>query len=417
MKVLVLGAGVVGTAAAYFLNQSGHDVTVLERNDGAGLETSFANGGIVSAFTARPWAHPEVHGMLLRWLGREDAPYLFRLRADLAQWMWAARFLRQCTRARFEKTQATSLRLSTYSYECLKEVRAKENIEYDARAEGVLHLYGTQEALDHSARIELAMDDPRFHPEVVDMARAVTLEPALVQSAGRFKGALYYAQDETGDAHMFTAQLAKRAAQNGVNFEYGTNVKRLISTGVRVSAVETSQGSHEADAVVMSLGSYSPLLLKQIGIKAPIYPLKGYSVTIPAEGYNGAPTLGIHDGTRRIVMSRIGDRVRSAGTAELTGYNTDATPGRVKATLDAAMALFPNCGDASKAQGWAGLRPMTPDCVPILGRSRYQNLFMDTGHGSTGWTYACGSGRIVADMVSGRAPAIDLSGLTMDRFT
>lgn len=417
MKVLVLGAGVVGTAAAYFLNEAGHEVTVLERNETAGLETSFANGGIVGAFTARPWAHPEVHGMLLRWLGREDAPYLFRLRADLAQWMWAARFLRQCTRARFEKTQATSLRLSTYSYECLKTVRAKESIEYDARAEGVLHLYGTQQALDHSARIELGLDDKRFHPEVVDMARAVALEPALEQSAGRYKGALYYAQDETGDAHKFTAELAKRAAANGVAFEYGVTVEQLISAGDKVNAVKTSRGTFEADAVVMSLGSYSPLLLKQIGIKVPIYPLKGYSVTIPAAGYNGAPTLGIHDGTRRIVMSRIGDRVRSAGTAELTGYNTEVMPGRVKATLDAAMALFPNCGDASKAEGWAGLRPMTPDCVPILGRTRYQNLYMDTGHGSTGWTYACGSGRIVADMVSGRTPEIDLSGLTVDRFS
>jgi len=280
-----------------------------------------------------------------------------------------------------------------------------------------LHLFGTQKALDHSARIELAMEDTRFHPEVVTMARAVELEPALAQSAGRFKGALYYQQDETGDAYKFTTELAARAAANGVTFEYETVVKQLVSSGDRVSAVETSHGTHEVDAVVMSLGSYSPLLLKQIGLKVPIYPLKGYSVTIPTEGYNGAPTLGVHDGTRRIVMSRIGNRVRSAGTAELNGYNTDITPGRVKATLDAAMSLFPSCGDASKAQGWAGLRPMTPDCVPILGRTRYKNLYMNTGHGSTGWTYACGSGRIVADLVSGQTPEIDMTGLTIERYS
>lgn len=416
MKVLVLGAGVVGTAAAYYLNEAGHDVTVLERNDGAGLETSFANGGIVSAFTARPWATPEVWRMLLGNLGREDAPYLFRLRTDPAQWSWALRFLRQCTHARFVRTQEISLRLSTYSYACLKAVRETETIDYDGRAEGVIHLFETQKQLDTAAEEELRLPDPRFHPEVLDMARTVEIEPALEQSRARYAGALFFPQDESGDAHKFTIGLAEAATKKGVDFRYGVTVKRLVRDGDRISGIETGQGLVSADAVVMSLGSFSPLFLKKVGVRVPIYPLKGYSVTVPTAGYNGAPTHAIHEGSRRIVMSRLGERLRAAGTAELNGYNREITESRVQAILDVTMQLFPNGGDAAKAECWAGFRPMTPDCVPILGRTKYRNLYMDTGHGSTGWTYACGSGKIIADTISGREPEIDLSGLTADRF-
>ncbi len=416
MRVLVLGAGVVGTAAAYYLSDAGHEVTVVERGAGAGLETSFANGGIVGAFTARPWAHPEVPRMLVKWFGREDAPYIFRLRPDLAQWSWAIRFLRQCTRARFAETQEISLRLAQYSFACLKEVRARRSIDYDQRAEGVLHLFTTREALDTAAHHETSHPDKRFHAEVLDIGETVAREPALEQSRERYAGALYFPNDESGDAHKFTVALAKLAEAQGVRFRFGERVIRLHREGDRVTGVETSGGLLEADAVVMSLGSYSPLFLRSLGIRVPIYPLKGYSVTIPTAGYNGAPTHGIHEGARRLVMSRLGDRLRCAGTAELDGYNSTIRPKRSQATLDAAMELFPNCGDASQAERWIGFRPMTPDCVPILGRTRLRNLYMDTGHGSTGWTYACGSGRIVADIVSGREPEIDLAGLTVDRF-
>ncbi len=416
MRVLVLGAGVVGTAAAYFLNEAGHEVTVVERQPGAGLETSFANGGIVSAHTARPWAHPEVPGMLIRWFGREDAPYLFRLRPDLAQWVWAARFLAHCTRARFERAQRDSVRLSTYSYECLKMLRDKEGLEYDQRTGGVLHLHRDTASLDEAYRFETRMEDERFHPKRLDRDAMVEIEPALAQTAEQFAGALYFPRDETGDAHKFTVALAKAAAANGVTFRYRETVLRLAGDRRRVTGVETDRGPIEADAVVMSLGSYSPRFLKRLGIKVPIYPLKGYSVTIPTEGYNGAPTHGIHDGHRRIVMSRLGERLRCAGTAELDGYNATVREARAKGTLDALMAVFPGGGDRSKAESWIGFRPMTPDCLPILGRTAVPGLYMDTGHGSTGWTYASGSGRILADIVSGREPEIDLGGLVADRF-
>ena len=416
MRVLVFGAGVVGTAAAYYLNRAGHEVTVIERNPGAGLETSFANGGIVSAFTARPWSTPEVPRMLLKWFGRQDAPYLFRLRPDWAQWRWALQFLRQCTRERFEHSQKVSLRLSTYSYGCLKEVREREQIQYDQRDDGVLHLFQTQQQLDAAAAEEMRHPDSRFHPETVGMRRAVEIEPALAASEGRYAGALFFPQDESGDAHKFTAALAAAAERQGVTFRYGVSLRRLQANGERIEAVDTDQGRFEADAFVMSLGSFSPLLLRKIGIRVPIYPLKGYSVTIPTDGHDGAPCVAIHEGSRRIVMSRLGERLRAAGTAELTGYDASISASRTEAILDVTMALFPGCGDRTKAERWAGFRPMTPDCLPILGCTRYANLYMDTGHGSTGWTYACGSGRVVADIISGREPEIDLSGLTADRF-
>lgn len=417
MRVLVLGAGVVGTAAAYFLNEAGHEVTVVERQAGAGLETSFANGGIVSAYTARPWAHPEVPRMLVKWFGREDAPYLFRLRPDLAQWRWAVQFLRQCTRERFERLQQVSLRLSTYSYDCLKRLRKKEGLAYDQRAEGVLHLYRDARALDAAYAYETRMADERFHPERLDRDAMLEAEPALQQTADQFAGVLYFPQDESGDAHKFTAGLAAVAAARGVTFRFGETVQRL--SGDRrdgVTGAEIDKRTIEADAVVMSLGSYSPRFLRRFGVRAPIYPLKGYSVTIPTTGYNGAPTRAIHDGHRRIVMSRLGDRLRCAGTAELDGHNATIRPDRATATLDAAMAVFPSCGDRTKAERWIGFRPMTPDCLPVIGKTGIPGLYMDTGHGSTGWTYSSGSGRIIADIVSGREPEIDMAGLTPDRF-
>ena len=416
MRVLVLGAGVVGTAAAYFLNEAGHEVTVVERQPGAGLETSFANGGIVGAYTARPWAHPEVPRMLVKWFGREDAPYLFRLRPDLAQWRWAVQFLRQCTTARFERAQQVSLRLSTYSYDCFRALREKEGIDYDGRAEGVLHLYRDARSLDAAYAYETRMADQRFHPERLDRDAMLETEPALQQTADQFAGALYFPQDESGDAHKFTAGLAAAAAARGVTFRYGETVTRLSGDRRGVTGAETDRGAIEADAVVMSLGSYSPRFLRRLGVRVPIYPLKGYSVTIPTTGYNGAPTRAVHDGHRRIVMSRLGDRLRCAGTAELDGHNATIRADRANATLDAAMAVFPSGGDRSKAERWIGFRPMTPDCLPVIGKTSVPGLYMDTGHGSTGWTYASGSGRIIADIVSGRDPGIDMAGLTPDRF-
>ncbi len=416
MNVLVLGAGVVGTAAAYYLNRAGHAVTVIERQSAAGMETSFGNGGHVSAFTSRPWASPTVPRMLMQYFGREDAPYLVRLRPELRQWLWGVRFLRNCTNARHNETARHMVRLSMYSYEALKEVREAERLEYDQVAKGVIHLYRTQKALDEAARTELQTDDPRGRPEILDSARMVSVEPALEQSRHLYQGALYFRHDETGDAHKFSRGLAAAAAARGVDFRYGTNVRALVREGDRIVAVDTDQGRLTTDSVVMSLGAEGALFLRRVGVEVPIYPVKGYSVTLPTDGYNGTPMMGIHDEELRIVTSTYKGRLRAAGTAELVGYDRTITQSRVDTVLKAVMQVFPNGGDASRVERWTGLRPMTPDCAPMIGATRVKNLYLDTGHGSLGWTLACGSGRAIADLVSSRKPEIDLSGFEVDRF-
>ncbi|MGD9536478.1 MAG: D-amino acid dehydrogenase [Alphaproteobacteria bacterium] len=416
MKVLVLGAGVVGATAAYYLNRAGHEVTVIDRQGAAGMETSFANGGHVAAFTSHPWASPSVPRMLIKWFGREDAPYLMRLRPDLRQWFWGIRFLRNCTTARHNRTARHMLRLSTYSYEALKAVREAEGIAYDQRAKGVLHLFRTQRALDEAAHAEALIDDPRARGEVMDVARAVALEPALEQSRQLYAGAVYSAATETGDAHKFTQAIAAAAAKHGADFRYGVTVRVLVREGSRITAVETDKGRFSADAVVLSLGAEGALLLRKVGVDVPIYPVKGYSVTLPTAGYNGTPSLGIHDEERRIVTSTYDGRFRAAGTAELVGYDRTITRSRADTVLSAIMEMFPNGGDAARAERWTGLRPMTPDCAPLLGRTKLDNLYLDTGHGSLGWTLACGSGRVIADLVSGKRPEIDLTGFEVDRF-
>ena len=416
MKVLVLGAGVVGTAAAYYLNRAGHDVTVIERQNAAGMETSFANGGHVSAFTARPWASPTVPRMLVKWFGREDAPYMVRLRPELRQWLWGLRFMRNCTTARHMKTARHMVRLSMDSYEALKEVREREQLDYDQRAKGVLHVYRSQKALDEAAGGERVIDDPRAHSEIVDMTRALAIEPALEQARQLYVGGLYFAHDETGDAHKFSVGLAAAAARHGVAFNYGTTVRALVREGDRIAAVETDRGRFSADAVVLSLGAEGPLFLRPVGVDVPIYPVKGYSVTLPTEGYNGVPSVGIHDQEIRVVTSTYGGRLRAAGTAELVGYDRTITPSRADAVLRGVMQMFPSGGDARRAERWTGLRPMTPDCAPLIGRTKLSNLYLDTGHGSLGWTLACGSGRAIADLVSGKKSEIDLTGFEVDRF-
>lgn len=416
MRVLVLGAGVVGTTAAYFLTRDGHDVTVIERQTGAGLETSFANGGIVSASTAKPWASPSVPKTLLKHLFREDAPYLFRLRPDLRQWAWALRFLSHCRAEPFARGQRVAIRLGEYSFAQLKTVREAEGFDYDGRAEGMLELYKTEETLSAANAFARRLPDTKYHPQMLDMSSAIEVEPTLEAQREAYAGVLYYPQEETGDAHKFTKNLAAATVSHGADFRYGETVTRLIRDGRRITGVKTDKATYEADAVVLSLGSFGPQFLRKVGVKMPIYPLKGYSVTVPTAGHNGAPTHGIHDIPRRIVLSRLGDRLRCAGTAELTGFDPTITPGRVNAILDDAMRLFPNAGDASRAERWMGFRPMTPDCVPIIGKTVLDGLYLDTGHGSTGWTWSCGSGRLIADIVAGKEPEIDMAGLEPDRF-
>ena len=399
MRVAVLGAGVIGVSSAWYLARAGHEVTLVDRQPEAGMETSFANGGQISAGHAEPWAKPSVLPKVLRWLGREDAPLLFRPRADLAQWMWGLRFALECIPGRFERNRRQLAGLASYSRDSLIELRAETGLQYHQLSRGILRFCTEQADFDALAA----------HGETKTAAECLAIEPALRDSRTPVVGGVYTPQDESGDAHEFTLQLAQRAEALGVRFLRGTTVEGMEIAGGRVVAARAGGRRLEADAFVVSLGSYSPLLLAHLGISIPVYPLKGYSITIALspEAAARAPTVSLTDEAHKLVMSRFGDRLRCAGTAELTGYDTSVNETRCAAILKRIEQLFPALAGAGEVTRWAGLRPATPNNVPVIGRTRFANLYLNTGHGTLGWTLAAGSGRALADLVSGRQPGVD----------
>jgi D-amino-acid dehydrogenase len=411
MKIIVMGAGVVGTASAWYLARAGHDVTVFDRESAAGMQTSYANGGQISVSHAEPWANPGAPFKVLQWLGREDAPLLFRLRADPRQWVWGLRFMFECLprRARANTEQAFSLAL--YSRGELQALRRETGIAYDQQTRGILHFYTDGAEFAHGrARAEL-LARRGFDIAVKTPQECAGIEPALAQGASRIVGGVYCASDESGDAHKFTQALAGLTAARGVRFYYGAQIKRFLTGAGGLAGVAVSIGAREevfkADAYVLALGSYSTLLAAGLGLSIPVYPLKGYSITLPLAPDAIAPQVSLSDDEHKIVFSRLGERLRAAGTAELTGYDTSINRVRCEAILRRALELFPQAGDPAKAEFWAGLRPATPNNLPLIGRTRYANLFLNTGHGTLGWTMACGSGRALADLISGRRPEVD----------
>jgi len=405
MKIAVLGAGVVGVTSAWYLACAGHEVTVVDRQDAAAMETSFANGGQVSISHAEPWANPATPKQVLKWLGREDSPMLFRLRADPYQWAWGVSFLRECLPARTRANAAQIAAINRYSRVQLRALRAETGIQYEQQTRGILRIYQEDEALDEAVA---AAGMERLHGidlRVLTAAECVVLEPALSSSPVTIAGGVWAPADESGDAHKFTLELARLCAARGVQFLYGSRIERIECAGGRVARVLLGAGKTiAADAYVVALGSYSPLLLRPLGISIPVYPLKGYSITIPLAEGDVAPQISLSDGAHKLVMSRLGERLRVAGTAELTGYDTSINQVRCRAIVKRTFELFPQAGRPEEAQFWAGLRPATPGGVPCIGRTRYANLYLNTGHGTLGWTMACGSGAAIADMVSGRKP-------------
>ena len=416
MKVIIVGAGVVGITTAYYLEAEGHEVTVVERQDRAGMETSFANAGQLCRYTARPWAGPSVPAMIFREMGRASAPYLVRLRFDPQMWRWLVSFLAQCRTSKYQKTRSNLLRIAIHSSNLMDDLIARENIDFDHCRYGVLHLFQDQKSLDHASEDERRFANADIRGETLDYASCVAIEPALNQCQTSFAGGILHQHEQTGDAHQFTAKLARILADRGVSFEYGVEVQKFITEGESVSSLITNGGTIKADAIVIGAATNSAKLLSPMCPNLPIYPVKGYSITIPTGGYNGAPKIGIHDSSRKIGFSRLGDRLRVAGTAEFGAPNTQPSQSRIEALRDRARTIFPGAGNFEAAQTWAGLRPMTPDGAPVLGQTKWKNLFVNTGHGSLGWSLACGSGRILADLLAGRTPGIDLSGLTVDRF-
>ena len=420
MKVIVLGAGVVGIASAWYLNRAGHEITVIERQPAAGVETSFANGGQISVSHAEPWANPGAVMLILKWLGREDAPLLFRLRADSAQWRWGVQFLIECLPARARRNMTSILRLALHSRTLLKALRAETGIQYDQSERGILHFYTAPSQLDAALATAKLMCELGCERIPKTPQEILAIEPALSHALPQIVGGDYSPTDEAGDAHLFTQRLAALCEARGVNFRYGTTIEQLAGGGDGIAGVSVRDAvggaqTMTADAYVVALGSYSPFLVKPLGIELLIYPVKGYSVTIPITNPDAAPNVSLTDDGYKLVFSRLGERLRVAGTAEVTGYDTSINPVRCDALLRRTAELFPRAGDFNRALRWAGLRPATPSNLPYVSRTRYRNLFLNTGHGTLGWTMACGSGQLVADLVSGRAPEIDSSAYAVKR--
>jgi D-amino-acid dehydrogenase len=416
VKVIVLGGGVIGVSTAYYLARSGHEVVVLDRQPASGLETSFANAGQVSAGYAAPWAAPGVPLKAMKWLLMRHGPLRIRAQLSPAMWSWLVAMLRNCTDARYSVNKSRMVRLAEYSRDCLRELRAEIGIAYDERSQGTLQLFRTQKQVDHAADDIAVLREYGVPFELLDPAGCIAAEPALAGVREKIAGGLRLPGDETGDCHLFTQALAAKAAELGVSFHYDTAIERLIAEGTAITGVATAKGVLRADAYVMALGSYSPLLLRDIGISVPVYPVKGYSITVPVVDAEAAPVSTIMDETYKIAITRLGDRIRVGGTAELAGYNLDLPAARRRTLEHSVGDLFPRGGDLAQASFWTGLRPMTPDGTPLVGPTRYDNLQLNTGHGTLGWTMACGSARVAADLLSSREPEIEAADFALSRY-
>lgn len=417
MHVIVLGAGVVGTTAAYYLLQNGHQVSVIDRQPMAAQETSFANGGQISACHALPWANPQTPWQSLKWLGREDAPLLFRLRFDPQLFAWGLRFLRNCGPDRTRKNIEKSLRLAIYSRDCIKELRKNLGLEYDNLSKGILHICRDNNDMNKVVQTSEIMREFGLERQVVSARECLDIEPALRHVANQIVGGSFSPGDESGDAQKFTIELAKTCRAMGAVFHYNTAIQSIEKDGLSIDHIRTDQGPVRGDRYLVCLGSFSPLLTKPLGLRLPIYPCKGYSITIDTSGHeNDAPSVSLIDDSVKMVYSRLGNRLRAAGTAELDGYSLRMSPRRQKMIADKAFDLFPHCGKREDISFWSGLRPVTPDSAPVLGATKYDNLYLNTGHGTLGWTMSCGSGKAIADLMSDKTPEISLHGLGLDRF-
>lgn len=418
MKVIVLGSGIVGTATAWFLRKSGHDVTVIERQPGAAQETTFANGCQISVSHSEPWSNPTAPMKALKWMGREDAPLLYRFRPEWLQWEWGVRFLIECLPARTAYNIRQCMRLAEFSLKTLQELRAETAIEYDCLTRGIMHFFTDQKDFEDSmagAKLMTSLGCPRH---IISADEVVRIEPSLAPVRHKIVGGDFTPTDETGDSRAFTVGLARKAEEAGVEFRFNTTATRLLTQGAgasaRVTGVEVIRpdGGFEAlaaDAFVVAMGSYATPFLKPLGIRLMIYPAKGYSATYPVKNPDAAPYVSLIDVGQKLVFARLGDRLRVGGTAELNGYSRELNEVRCQMLTRRTRELFPDACDWDQPNFWTGLRPMTPSNRPYVGRTKYGNLFLNVGHGTLGWTMGCGSGRAIADIVSGRRPEVDFA--------
>lgn len=415
MKVIVLGSGLLGVTTAYELGKRGFEVTVIDRQQISAAETSFANGGQLSYSHAEPWANASILPKLPSWILRSDSPLVFRPRADWQMIKWGLSFLRNCTNLRADMNTVNMLRLGLYSRECLHVIKNNENMNFDYSDKGILHLYSSQEEFDHGKRQIDFQAKFGGEEKILSRDEVYKLEPALTNSPRVIVGGIHAHKDESGDARTFCIELAKRASERfGVKFEYGVSINSLKKEGRKIVAVSTDKGDMQADGYVMALGSYSSVYLRKIGIDVPIYPMKGYSITFEANEF--CPNISLTDGLHKIVYSRLGNKARIAGTAEFAGYDTSINEKRIAPIVNATKGLIPKADWSQEISKWACLRPSTPDGSPIMGRTPYSNLFLNTGHGTLGWTQAAGSATLLADIMENKPPAIILQGLTLERY-
>lgn len=416
MKVIILGSGVIGVTSAYYLAREGHEVVVIDRQPEPALETSFANAGEVSPGYSAPWAAPGIPLKAIKWMLMKHSPLVIRSQLDPALWSWGLQMLRNCTAARYEQNKGRMVRLAEYSRDAIRELRVETGIRYDERSRGTLQMFRNQKQLD-AAQTDMAILDRYGVPyELLDREGCLVVEPGLADVREKVAGGLRLINDETGDCFLFTQGLAEKARRLGVEFRMGVNIRRLLMERGKISGVETDAGIFNGDSYVMALGSYSPLLLKAVGIKVPIYPVKGYSITLPVLDTDASPVSTLMDETHKVAITRLGDRIRVAGTAELAGYNLELDERRGETVKFVVSDLFPRGGDLSRTEFWCGLRPMTPDGTPCVGATPVSNLYLNTGHGTLGWTMACGSGRLLTDLITGKRPEIDTEGLSVDRY-
>lgn len=416
MRIVILGAGVIGVTSAYYLAKAGHKVTVIDRQPGPALETSFANAGEISPGYASPWAAPGIPQKAMKWLFMKHAPLIIQPMLDIATWRWVTAMLRNCTSARYALNKSRMVRLAEYSRDCLINLRDDTGIAYDHRTQGTLQLFRMQKQMDGIGKDIEVLESDGVPFEVLDASGCIAAEPGLASVREKIAGGLRLPNDETGDCFKFTNELAKLAEGLGVEFRFGVKLLGLRLDGKRIAAVSTSEGDVEADIFVGALGSFTPEFVKPLGLKVPVYPVKGYSITVPIIDETRAPVSTVMDDTYKIAITRLGDRIRVGGMAEIAGFSTDLPTSRRDTLAFSVEDLFGGAGDQSRATYWSGLRPMTPDGTPVIGRTGYQNFYLNTGHGTLGWTMACGSGRVLADMIGGTRPEIDVSDLALSRY-
>lgn len=416
MKVAILGSGVIGVASAWYLAKAGHEVVVIDRQPGPALETSYANAGEISPGYASPWAAPGIPMKAMRWLFMQHAPLILRPTFDVAMWRWIVAMLGNCTEKAYAVNKSRMVRLAEFSRDQLIALRQETGISYDERSQGTLQLFREQKQLDGIGKDVAVLQADGVPFEVLDKAGCIAAEPGLANSQSPIVGGLRLPHDETGDCFKFTNALAEMAKAAGVTFLNDHKIKRLVHDRGSIDHVVTDKGTIKADAFIVALGSYSPLLVAPLGIRLPVYPVKGYSITVPITAVERAPVSTLLDESFKVAITRLGDRIRVGGMAELSGFSTNL-PDKRRDTLEYSVgSLFPAAGDVGKARFWSGLRPMTPDSTPVIGATHIPNLYLNTGHGTLGWTMACGSGHVIADIISNRKPAIETADLSIARY-